>query len=250
MIAGIVLAAGSSARMGSPKALLDAAGATFLARLAGTMRSGGCAEVVAVVPSDGGAVAVEARGAGCLAAVNPGGRGGQIASLRAGLGAVRNIEPPAAAILFSPVDNPAVRPDTIRALIAAWRETGTPIVMPRHGDERGHPVLIEMATAAEFDAPDLAEGARSVVRRDPARVLEVAVADRGTIDDLDTPERYRARFGKTTMGTGVDLAGDAESSNCTGTVPGMGSARDAGSFGGVGSVRAEKARAGGGGRAG
>ncbi len=220
MIAGIVLAAGSSTRMGKAKALLDAGGATFLGRLAGAMRSGGCTEIVAVIPSDDGEVAVEARRAGCRTALNPGGRGGQIASLRVGLAAVRKLERRAAATLFTPVDNPAVQPGTIRALIAAWRETGSRIVVPRCDGERGHPVLVDMAIAHEFDAPDLAEGARGVVRRDPGRVREVAVADRGAIDDLDTPERYRARFAQVAVAANAGSAGGVESVRAE--VPGPG----------------------------
>ena len=84
--AGIVLAAGASSRMGSPKALLDAGGETFLARLARALRRGGCDVVLAVTASGRGAIADEARRAGCGVVVNPGGAGGQIGSLRAALG--------------------------------------------------------------------------------------------------------------------------------------------------------------------
>ena len=97
--------------------------------------------------------------------------------------------------MFTPVDNPTVTPGTIGKLIEAWRGSRGCIVMPRYGKERGHPVLADMMIAEEFLAPGLEEGARTVVRRDPARVLEVSVEDAGTVDDIDTPGRYRARFG-------------------------------------------------------
>lgn len=193
--AGIVLAAGASSRMGGPKALLDAGGATFTARLVATLREGGCAPVIVVAASEAGRVAAEADGCGARLVVNPDGEGGQIGSLRAALAYLRGLDVPPSAFVFSPVDNPAVTPETVRALIAGWRGSDAPIVMPRYEEERGHPVLADMTIAHEFLAPGLPEGARSVVRRDPGRVLEVPVTDAGVVDDIDTPRRYRERFG-------------------------------------------------------
>ncbi len=193
-VAGIVLAAGSSTRMGSPKALLDAGGMTFVARLVDTLVRGGCEPVVVVAASDTGQTAAEvARGPARLA-VNPGGEGGQIGSLRAALRHLERLDDPPAAALFTPVDNPAVSPDTVRSLIEAWRRSRAAIVVPSHEGKHGHPVLADLAIAAEFHADGLAEGAREVVRRDPGRVIEVQVHDPGTVDDLDTPARYRDRF--------------------------------------------------------
>ncbi len=223
-VAGIVLAAGGSSRMGTAKALLDAGGMTFVARLVETLARGGCDPVVVVASAATGDVADEVVRAGARLVVNPGGEGGQIGSLRAGLAYLAGRADPPAAVAFTPVDNPAVAPATVEALIAAWRTARaapvasatraasaapavpvapvapaapaahTAIVLPRCGERRGHPVLADMAIAQEFHQRGLAEGARTVVRRDPGRVIEVAVADPGTVDDIDTPERYRERF--------------------------------------------------------
>ena len=193
-VAGVVLAAGGSTRMGASKALLDAGGMTFAARLVETLGEGGCDPVVVVAASKTGELAAEvARGRGRLV-VNPGGAGGQIGSLRAALGHLRGLGDPPAAVAFTPVDNPAVAPATVRALIEAWRSSRAAIVVPRCGDKRGHPVLADMTIADEFHEDGLAEGARTVVRRDPGRVLEVVVRDSGAVDDIDTPDRYGERF--------------------------------------------------------
>lgn len=193
--AGIVLAAGGSSRMGVPKALLDAGGVTFVARLVDALRRGGCAPVVAVAASRGEAIAVEVVRCGAGLVVNPGGAGGQIGSLRAALGHLLGLDEPPGAVVFTPVDNPAVSPGTIRKLIVAWQGSRSLIVMPRYEEERGHPVLADLTIADEFLEPGLEQGARTVVRRDPARVLEVPVEDAATVDDIDTPRRYLARFG-------------------------------------------------------
>lgn len=193
--AGIVLAAGASSRMGGPKALLDAGGATFTARLVTTLREGGCTPVIVVAASEAGEIPAEADRCGARLVVNPGGEGGQIGSLRTALAYLRGLDDPPPAFVFSPVDNPAVTPETVRGLIVGWRGSDASIVMPRYEEERGHPVLADMTIAHEFQAPGLLEGARSVVRRDPGRVLEVPVTDAGVVDDIDTPRRYRERFG-------------------------------------------------------
>lgn len=198
--AGIVLAAGASSRMGGPKALLDAGGITFTARLVETLRAGGCAPVIVVAASEAGEVAAEVARCGGRLVVNPGGEGGQIGSLRAALAYLRGLDVPPPAFVFSPVDNPAVNPETVRRLIAGWRGSEATVVMPRYGEERGHPVLADMTIAREFQERGLREGARSVVRRDPDRVFEVAVGDAGVVDDIDTPRRYRERFGEPRQG--------------------------------------------------
>ena len=151
--------------------------------------------MIVVAASEAGEVAAEAERCGARLVVNPGGEGGQIESLRAALECLRGLDDPPPAFVFSPVDNPAVTAETVRALIAGWRGSEASVVMPRYEEERGHPVLADMTIAHEFQAPGLPEGARSVVRRDPGRVLEVPVTDAGVVDDIDTPRRYRERFG-------------------------------------------------------
>lgn len=182
--------------MSRPKALLDADGASFVTRLANTLREGGCDEVWVVVRSASGAVAEEvARGPG-RPLVNPGGAGGQIGSLRVALDHIRQLpdRQRPGAVAFSPVDNPAVASETVRSLVDEWRRSDALIVLPRHGSKRGHPVIADMAVTPEFFESGLRQGAREVIRRDPARVLEVPVPDPAAVDDLDTPAQYRNRF--------------------------------------------------------
>ena len=180
--------------MGVPKALLDAGGTTFVSRLAKTLAGGGCHPVVVVVPSGTGRLAEEVEGGPAELVVNPGGRGGQIGSLCVALDHLDDLPDPPAAVVFTPVDNPAVTTETVRTLVGAWRRSRAAIVRPHHEDRCGHPVVADMDIADEFRARGLPEGARTVVRAVPGRVLEVAVDDRGVADDLDTPERYLARF--------------------------------------------------------
>lgn len=186
-----MLAAGRSRRMGQPKALLAAAGETFLERTIAALRDGGCGEVVAVVRRPVGPEArrIAAVAGGCGArVVTVAGEGEQIDSLRAGL---RALAPAAAAAVVSPVDLPQLHAGVVRALLVAFRRTGAPVVLPAYRGRHGHPVLFAREVFAELLAGPLAEGARSVVRAHAADRVEVALDEPGVLLDVDTPADYR-----------------------------------------------------------
>lgn len=190
MIAGIVLAGGRSERMGRPKALLEIEGVTFLERAVRALRAAGCAEVVVVLPPGAQAAGEEAESAGGRVAWTGGGE--QIDSLRAGL---RALGQAVEAVVVHPVDHPLVQPETVAALIAAFRARGAPIVVPVCAGERGHPVLFSSRVFSELLAGRGPEGARSVVYAHDAELEEVTVEDRGVLADLDTPDEYRRHLG-------------------------------------------------------
>jgi CTP:molybdopterin cytidylyltransferase MocA len=190
-IAGIVLAAGGSARMGAPKSLLELEGETFLARAVRVLREGGCDPVLVVVPPGEamGPMGGIARTSGAQVIENPDPAAEQIDSLRLGLEAVGDAE----AALVLPVDVLVKDPEVVRALCAAWREQRAPVARPVHGGRPGHPVLFARETWEELATPDLEDGARDVVHRHLAEILEVEVGDPGVLVDIDTPEEYVRR---------------------------------------------------------
>ena len=192
-IAGIVLSAGRSSRMGSPKPLLELGGETFLARAVRVLREGGCDPVVVVLPPGeaGGAMGEIARSAGAVAVENPEPQAEPVDSLQIGLGEMEDVT---AAAVVLPVDVPVAGAAAVRALIAAWRERPAPIARPVHGGKPGHPVLFARAVWEELSAPDLRHGARDVVHRHHAEILEVEVGDPGVLVDIDTQQEYARRI--------------------------------------------------------
>jgi CTP:molybdopterin cytidylyltransferase MocA len=192
VIAGIVLAGGRSRRMGRPKALLQAGDATFLEHAIATLRAGGCDDIMVVVNDDNPEIA-RAIFEGCARAVTGAGPDSQqIDSLRAGL---RALPDGTEAAVVLPVDHPRVAAETVRALIAAFRARGAPVVRPVYGGEHGHPVLFAAEVFDELLEEGLPEGARTVVRRHAAAAEDVAVEDPGVVIDVDTPETYEENFG-------------------------------------------------------
>lgn len=184
-VAGVVLAGGRSSRMGRSKALLEVDGRSFLAACVRTLRDGGCAPVVVVVPPGASAEIEEAGRAGARAVetAEPGGE--QVDSLRRGLDALGG----EGAAVVLPVDHPLVRPATVRALVDAAAGAAGAVVRPTVGGEPGHPTLFPRSIWAALRDPSLPRGARSVV--EAARTVDVPVDDPGVLADIDTPEAYR-----------------------------------------------------------
>jgi molybdenum cofactor cytidylyltransferase len=71
------------------------------------------------------------------------------------------------------------------------RADSTQIVLPVFEGRRGHPVLFGADVLEEIRTLPSSQGANVVVRRDPKRIVEVAVNDAGILVDIDTPEDFR-----------------------------------------------------------
>jgi CTP:molybdopterin cytidylyltransferase MocA len=192
-VAGIILAAGASQRMGTPKALLDYRGETFAARLVRVL-GGVCGPVWVVLGHHAEQIRPHVPG-GARVAINPDPDRGQLSSLQT---ALAQLPRESEGFAFIPVDCPAVAESTVAALARAFarRTPGTLLVIPRMDGQRGHPVFAARAIAEELLALAPSATARDVVHRHVSRTEYVEVDDAGIFADIDTPEAYRRLVGK------------------------------------------------------
>lgn len=188
---GVIPCSGSSIRMGTPKALLDAGGLTFVERVIHAHRAGGCSRVLVALPTLDGPVAARAVEAGARVVKNPSPADGPIGSLRASL---RVLDDSVEAISFCPVDHPLLHEDTVNELIDVFRRTRAPLVVPTFNGKRGHPVLFGRALFEELLNDALPEGARTVVHRHLDATVSVPVEDEGTVIDIDDMIAYRRHY--------------------------------------------------------
>jgi molybdenum cofactor cytidylyltransferase len=189
MIAGLVLAAGESSRMGQDKALLTYRGRTFLETVVANLHAAGLERVAVVLGHRAAKIQRAVSLPGAEVVINHDYRRGQTSSLQAGLRALESAD--LEAVVLCLVDHPAVSTETIRTLIASFRRHSSAVVIPAFQQRHGHPVLIGRALFGPLLELGPAEGANTVIRkyRDATHFIEVN--DRGILLDVDDPETYR-----------------------------------------------------------
>jgi len=188
--AGVILAAGLSSRMGCDKALLPWHGRTFLDVAIESLKpvtdfvlvvGGGNAELLRPV--------VDAAGAFLI--VNPAPERGQFSSLRVGLQEVMNRGRDAAFVTL--VDRPPAAAATLRGLRQAFVDSESLVwtVVPECGGRHGHPIVVGRDMISALLRAPAESNAREVQHANQAHIAYLAVADRGTIENIDTPEDYQ-----------------------------------------------------------
>jgi len=189
MLAVAILAAGESRRMGTPKALLDYHGKTFVDHLAAVTQHPRVGLLRVVL----GARAEEIRALIHVPAdsivVNQDWPRGQLSSIQA---AIRSLASEASdGLMLCPVDHPIVTREVVAQLIEAFYADNKQIVLPTYGGRRGHPVIFRASLYAELLAASADLGARQVVWAHANETLEVPVTEEGVVLNLDDPAAYQ-----------------------------------------------------------
>jgi molybdenum cofactor cytidylyltransferase len=184
-VAAIVLAAGASRRMGSPKALLEIGGRRAVEVVVSALREGGVARVVVVLGCHAAEIRAVAKLDDATVIDHAAWEEGRTSSLQAGL---REIPAAATGVLVAPVDMPYFRGTTVAALLRAFEGVAEDVraVVPVHEGRRGHPVLLARALFRRVNLLGPDAPLRYLVRE--AKSIEVPVDDPGVLIDLDTPE--------------------------------------------------------------
>ncbi|PNY80900.1 nucleotidyltransferase family protein [Deinococcus koreensis] len=194
-IAGVLLAAGLSTRMGRPKQLALLAGRPLCRYAAVALAGAGHDPLLAVIPP--GEVGAQIRqaldGLGFAFVVNPEPARGLASSFRV---AVAALPAGLAGANFALADMPLVTAELHRALLQTFRESGAPVVLATYGDGpgpgpdavRAPPHLLRADLLDGVRAvPDADHGPRELIQawRHQAQVRQFPAA---LLLDVDTPE--------------------------------------------------------------
>lgn len=187
-LAGVVLAAGYSSRMGAFKPLLPLGPRSVLETAVRALTGAGVADVVVVSGHEAERLRPELGRLGVAEAHNPGFARGMYSSVQAGVAALRRgVE----AFFLLPCDVPLAGAETVRLLAEARGAAGDPdVCYPVHGGRRGHPPLISARLIPEILAGEPEGGLRALLAGHGA--IHVPTPVRGAVMDLDTPLAYEA----------------------------------------------------------
>ncbi len=181
-VAGVLLAAGASSRMGTNKLLLPLGGATVIARAAGVAAAAGLRPIFAVVGHEADRAGAALAGLPVTLVSNPDYAAGINTSLRTGIAAVPD-DVPAAVVLLG--DMPFVTAAMIEALVARWR-AGASLVVSRYGGVLAPPFLYGRQLYPELRALAGEGCGKQVIRRHRAEAVEVDWPA-AALRDLDEP---------------------------------------------------------------
>jgi molybdenum cofactor cytidylyltransferase len=190
-VAGIVLAAGASARFGRNKLLLRIEGESLARRAASAAVEAGLHPVVVVLGHEADRIRAELSGLAVRDVLNPDHAVGMNTSLRAGVAALPN---DVAAAVVQLADMPRVTAEMLSRLVARFVETGAPIVASDYQGVHAPPTLYSRALFPELGGTEGDGAGKRLVRRYEPDVVRVPwPADLLTdVDREEDWERMRA----------------------------------------------------------
>jgi molybdenum cofactor cytidylyltransferase len=195
-IGAIILAGGSSARMGKAKQLLPLGDSTVLEQTIANVRGAEVQEIVMVLGASAEAIRRELHPAllkGLKLVVNEDYLHGMSTSLRAGISA---LDPRSVAALIILGDQPFIRAQTMDQVVRAYRRSFAPIFIPEYLGRRGNPVLLDRSVFSEVMALEGDTGCRAIFSNHQDGIAKVEVEDEGILIDIDDPDDYDRLRGK------------------------------------------------------
>jgi molybdenum cofactor cytidylyltransferase len=183
VVAALVLAAGSSRRMGENKLLVEVEGAPMVARVVDAARASKVARVLVVTGHQAEAVRAALAGRAVETVHNDAHAEGMASSLRAGLAALGAVD----GVVVCLGDMPWVRAADLDALVDAFDPGGgRELCVAFHEGKRGNPVLLGARFFPEMMRLTGDSGARALLEEHAAEVVAVDVGHPGVLLDVDT----------------------------------------------------------------
>ena len=187
-VGGILLAAGTSSRLGRAKQLLDFHGKPLVRQVAERALASRLQSLHVVVGYKANEVRTALAGLKVEIIDNAGFQSGQSTSLRVGLLSFPQTLKAAMVLL---VDQPFVDTQIIDQLIGLYEESGALIVAPEFKGRRGNPVIFDHQLLPEILTIVGDTGARDVIARHHDHLVTLALTSEQPFLDVDTWDDYQ-----------------------------------------------------------
>jgi len=184
----IILAAGASTRMGTPKQLLDYQGSSLIRHITDSAIASVCQPIMIVLGAYAERIQPELNDLPIQVVKNHQWREGMSSSIQAGLKALLMENSNLEAIAIALCDQPFVFSHTLNRLVEAYHSTDKPIIASEYAGTLGVPVLFHSTLFPELLALKTTEGAKKLIHKHYPDVLKIPFA-KGVID-IDTPKDY------------------------------------------------------------
>lgn len=190
-VAAILLAGGESARMGTPKPLLEWGGSTLIEYQLAQLKAAPIDHVLVVVGHGADEVRPYMETAGVAYLNNEQYRQGRASSLRLAAAALPQ---DTQAVLILNVDQP--RPHAVlERLVQEHLHLGNLITVPTYEGRRGHPPVLSGRLIPELrEVSEESQGLRAIIHRHQAEVFQLPFDTPVVLLDINRPQEYqRAR---------------------------------------------------------
>ena len=184
----IILAAGESKRMGSPKMLLNFNGRSMIENVIVNVTESKVDKIMVVLGAYREALAEQIGKLPVRYCYNDNYKEGMLSSIQCGF---RNLPSDFKAALVFQGDQPLITSNAINKVIDAYLSSEKGIVIPVYKDKRGHPLLIDIKYRDEIVKLSPEKGLHSLAYNFPDDVLEVETTESGILRDFNTYEEYK-----------------------------------------------------------
>jgi molybdenum cofactor cytidylyltransferase len=184
----IILAAGASTRMGTPKQLLLYRGCTLIRHMAEVAIASVCQPIVIVLGANAERIKPEISQLPIQIVENQQWQEGMSSSIQVGIEALLAVNQHLDAVAIALCDQPFVSSQTLNQLLEAYYFTGKPIIASEYSVTFGVPALFSGTLFSELMALKSTEGAKKLINKHIHEVFSVPFPE-GAID-IDTPNDY------------------------------------------------------------
>ena len=187
-VGAVILAAGSSSRMGRPKQTLQFQGMSLLKRATLATLDATCRPVVVVTGANAELSRRELDQLDVREAFNPDWETGMGSSVRVGIECLISIDAGVAAAVLLLCDQPHVTASVVSSLLEAHHTTGKPVIASAYGESFGVPALFSRTLFAELTQLAGLSGAKEIIKKHASETHFLPFPE-GVVD-VDTPDDF------------------------------------------------------------